>query len=193
MDATTRLLHDSHLENPGTPEFQLKLFQAWDRSNGQIDDIVRNCADDLVLFGMPMARPVPDLLSAGSRSLAGRVMGSGWRNALANDNLSDVAGRAYIAAAEGNPVLEHMNCKTTIQGNDYCLDYTRLVLRCLTTKGFPYLVTYSHLNFLTCGAQLLATHRSLSGSEHPTKDSAGHVLLGEDSPIAAAPVSFVLS
>ena len=84
MDVHTELLHDSALEDEGTSNIQRHLFQQWERTGGLINENLHQyllrLTDDLVLFGMPIHSDIPAITHVGRKSLAGKVMGSGWRS-----------------------------------------------------------------------------------------------------------------
>ena len=191
MAVHTKLLDDCVFDTHDVSKTQLGLFQAWDRSRGQADEQLHAnlfaMADELVLFGMPMKTAIPEITHVGSRSLAGRVMGSGWRKELNSGGGSDAVAAAYLKACEGEPVLEHVTYETYREGKRFLLEYRRLVLMIKTPKGFPFLATYSELEQLDCVARPSASPEIRTGLSH---QASSHVLLGSDAaPIAAHSLS----
>ncbi|WP_419912394.1 hypothetical protein [Hoeflea sp.] len=191
MAVHTKLLDDCVFDTRDVSRTQLDLFRAWDRSGGHADEQLHaslfGMADELVLFGMPMKTAIPEITHVGSRSLAGRVMGTGWRKELNSGGGSDAVAAAYLKACEGEPVLEHVTYETHREGQRFQLEYRRLVLMIKTPRGFPFLATYSELEQLDYAARPSASQEIRSGLSHP---ASSHVLLGSDAaPIAAHSLS----
>lgn len=186
MDVHTELLHDSALEDEGTSNIQRHLFQQWERTGGLINDNLHQyllrLTDDLVLFGMPIHSDIPAITHVGRKSLAGKVMGSGWRSELKNLGNDDAVAAAYRRACQGEPTLEQVKFTTTRHGKLFVLEYKRLVLMIRTPKGFPFLATFSTQERLGCEPHPLA---SLQNRVEGLRPSNSHVLLGSDAePIA---------
>ncbi len=191
MAVHTKLLDDCVFDTPDVSKTQLELFQTWDRSGGSADERLHaslfGMADELVLFGMPMKTAIPEITHVGKRSLAGRVMGTGWRNDLNAGGGSDAVAAAYLKACEGEPVLEHVTYETFRDGKRFQLEYRRLVLMIRTPKGFPFLATYSELEQLDCAVRPSASPEIRFGLSHRANN---HVLLGSGAaPIAAHSLS----
>ena len=191
MAVRTRLLDDDVFDTQDVSRTQLDLFRSWDRTGGHVDEQLHaslfGLADELVLFGMPMETAIPEITHVGHRSLAGRVMGTGWRNDLNAGGGSDAVAAAYLKACEGAPVLEHVTYETCRDDGRFQLAYRRLVLMIKTPKGFPFLATYSELEQLDCATHPSASREIRSGLSHP---ASSHVLLGSDAaPIAAHSLS----
>ena len=112
MAVRTRLLDDDVFDTQDVSRTQLDLFRSWDRSGGHVDEQLHESlfglADELVLFGMPMETTIPEITHVGHRSLAGRVMGTGWRNDLNAGGGSDASasGGGVVGTRAGALVVE---------------------------------------------------------------------------------------
>ena len=186
MAVHTKILDDSVFDTPEISATQQLLFRAWELAGGQADERLHanllHMADDLVLFGMPHQSAIPDITHVGARSLAGRVMGTGWRADLQSVSGKDAVAAAYLKACDGEPVLEHVTYETSRNGKQFQLAYKRLVLMVRTPKGFPFLATYSELEQLDCA---LRPSASLKTPRDSSRRANSHVLLGSD----AAPIA----
>ena len=191
MDVRTSLLHDSALEAEGVSPTQRALFRAWERTGGRTDAALHAdllaLSDHLVLFGMPVKSDIPQITHVGGLSLAGRVLGAGWRSDVEAAGISDTVAAAYLRACAGEPVLEHVTCETCRGARRYHLEYKRLVLMVRTPKGYPFLATYSELERLDCAPRLSTSPGTRPG---PSRPASSRVLLGSDAaPIAAHSLS----
>lgn len=191
MAVHTKLLDDGVFDTLDVSKTQLDLFRLWDRSGGHVDEQLHarlfGLADELVLFGMPMKTAIPEITHVGHRSLAGRVMGTGWRKDLNAGGGSDAVAAAYLKACQGEPVLEHVTYETCRNEGRFQLAYRRLVLMIKTPKGFPFLATYSELEQLDCATRPSASQGIHSGL---SRQANNHVLLGSGAaPIAAHSLS----
>lgn len=186
MAVHTKILDDSVFDTPDVSATQQLLFRAWELAGGQADERLHanllHMADELVLFGMPHQSAIPDITHVGARSLAGRVMGTGWRTDLQAAGGNDAVAAAYLKACDGEPVLEHVTYETSRNGKQVQLAYKRLVLMVKTPKGFPFLATYSELEQLDYALRPSTSLKTRPGS---SRQASSHVLLGSD----AAPIA----
>ncbi len=180
MGATTKLLNDGTFFTEDICDLQRHLFQTWDLTGGYMDETIIQHHNDLVLFGMPDVEPVPKFLHIGRTSLAGRIIGAGWRQSLKNEKLDGLTGDAYLQAAQGDPVLQQVEYETIRNGIRYNLAYKRFVFRCRLPSGVPFLVTYSSVDRLDFSAHRPTNRESPVLASPRSTTLPSRILLGAD-------------
>lgn len=185
MPIITETIPLQFIENTPTSERQAELFRIWRQNNGVDHPDMVELADHLVMFGIPVDSPIPQITFQGDLSLASIVMGPGWRIDVKKRNEENVLASAYEAVKSGDPVHEWVQFKGPLRGSNACLEYERLVLLFRTPKGFPYIVTLSTLLRFDRDEQAFssANLRTTPGY-NPTTNSL--VLLGRDTPASVA-------